>query len=732
YLESPGNSSNGIDDDEDGIVDEKRDDLIDNDGDWMSYNDFNSNGKWDAAENEPLNNDVGKDGVGPFDPQYNGPDEGEGDGKPTPGEPNFDATDKDESDQIGLTSLAIYRLGSYGTGGGWPKDDESMWQKMNYNSFDTTLQKANISMTFGSGPFPLHKEKRERFSMALLFGNNLEDLIFNKVTVQQIYNANYNFSKPPLKPSLTAVAGDKNVHLYWNSIAEESRDPFLGYENNDASQGFKKDFEGYMIYRSTEPEFNDIKIITDMNGEPKYWKPIARFDKIDGLKGPDPIGINGAHFNRGTDNGLAHSYVDTDVINGQKYYYAVVSYDMGDPGFGTAGLVPSECTKIISEDLSNNLKFVDINCAVVTPNAPVAGYVPPQISGDLARVKEGVGTGALRVSLLNSGAIQNNGVYRVNFLADGTPGKYKTSSLYVTRTLGSVTDTVIKSMPSTEFGPDKSSSPFDGLSISVFNDTTISVIDTSTGWLIGECNLEMYVRPDSTAGKSLTWPADYELRFYGERKATTPFNKIPVNFLVINTTSGDTVSAEIFDKDRNKLLSTGDEIVILEPVGKDYKYTWKINYHNPTRPNAIPTHPKDGDIFVIKTKKQFYKDDYFTFSTKSEYVDAGKAQSDLDRVSVVPNPYISAAKWERRNLNQTGRGERRIDFINLPAQCTIRIYEVSGSLVKTLEKNSAAENGSLSWNLVSEDGMNIAYGIYIFHVDAPGIGTKIGKFAIIK
>jgi hypothetical protein len=26
----------------------------------------------------------------------------------------------------------------------------------------------------------------------------------------------------------------------------------------------------------------------------------------------------------------------------------------------------------------------------------------------------------------------------------------------------------------------------------------------------------------------------------------------------------------------------------------------------------------------------------------------------------------------------------------------------------------------------------VASGMYIYHVDAPGIGTKIGKFAVIK
>ncbi len=106
-------------------------------------------------------------------------------------------------------------------------------------------------MVFASGPFPLKLASRERFSMALVFGEDLEDLIFNKETVQQIYNANYNFSKPPLKPTLTAVPGDKKVFLYWDDVAEESRDPFLGFEDDDPTQGYKKDFEGYLVYRST-------------------------------------------------------------------------------------------------------------------------------------------------------------------------------------------------------------------------------------------------------------------------------------------------------------------------------------------------------------------------------------------------------------------------------------------------------------------------------------------------
>ena len=60
YLESPGNAENGIDDDLDGMVDERRDDGIDNDGDWSPFLDLNGNGVWDADANELMK---GMDGV---------------------------------------------------------------------------------------------------------------------------------------------------------------------------------------------------------------------------------------------------------------------------------------------------------------------------------------------------------------------------------------------------------------------------------------------------------------------------------------------------------------------------------------------------------------------------------------------------------------------------------------------------------------------------------------------
>jgi len=112
-------------------------------------------------------------------------------------------------------------------------------------------------------------------------------------------------------------------------------------------------------------------------------------------------------------------------------------------------------------------------------------------------------------------------------------------------------------------------------------------------------------------------------------------------------------------------------------------------------------------------------------------LDPAKAKSDLSRILVVPNPYVGAASWEPQPTS-VGRGDRLIYFIHLPHECTIRIYTISGHLVQTLQHQSGIDDGQEAWNLVSRDGMNIAYGVYVYHVDAPGVGTYVSKFAVVK
>ena len=139
-----------------------------------------------------------------------------------------------------------------------------------------------------------------------------------------------------------------------------------------------------------------------------------------------------------------------------------------------------------------------------------------------------------------------------------------------------------------------------------------------------------------------------------------------------------------------------------------------------------------GDTAFIYTKKPFTSRDTYQFTVLSDSIDTRQAKSDMDRIRVVPNPYIVAATWEPTNPYNSGRGPQEIHFIHLPRQCTIRIYTVNGERVAQIEHNSANRDGTAVWNLLTLDNLAASYGIYIYHIEAPGLGEKIGKFAIIK
>jgi hypothetical protein len=104
------------------------------------------------------------------------------------------------------------------------------------------------------------------------------------------------------------------------------------------------------------------------------------------------------------------------------------------------------------------------------------------------------------------------------------------------------------------------------------------------------------------------------------------------------------------------------------------------------------------------------------------------ARNVMDDISVVPNPYKGSADWEE----WTGSGTRlgKIYFMNLPEKCTVRIYTIAGDLVRTMEHNDVTF-GALGWDLTGEAGVQVASGIYVYHVDAPDYGEKIGKFAVL-
>ena len=132
------------------------------------------------------------------------------------------------------------------------------------------------------------------------------------------------------------------------------------------------------------------------------------------------------------------------------------------------------------------------------------------------------------------------------------------------------------------------------------------------------------------------------------------------------------------------------------------------------------------------------------------------AKSDMDDIYVVPNPYVGHSAFDgKREDDDDYEKSRRLWFVNLPENCTIKIYSLAGDLVdkivhegnkgqdiislsKALNKNSEyvsdfSATGIEPWDLLSRNNQIIAPGVYLFSVkDKESGDIKVGKFVIVK
>ena len=169
-----------------------------------------------------------------------------------------------------------------------------------------------------------------------------------------------------------------------------------------------------------------------------------------------------------------------------------------------------------------------------------------------------------------------------------------------------------------------------------------------------------------------------------------------------------------------------EPIIFLETIDEELTATWEVRLED------VGESPGAGDAFYLITSKPFSANDVYRFRTRAAGTDATLAQQELSGIHVVPNPYVATASFEPRNpISRTERGERRLYFSGVPQQCTIRIYTLAGELVDTLYHDSTLDDGKVFWDMRTKDNMNLAYGLYLYHVESPE-GTFVGKFAVIK
>lgn len=740
----------------DPLIDERRDNDIDEDGDW-----------------DVTSDDLGQDGLGPDDDNYPGPDAGEGDGIPTQGEPNFGRTDPDESDQIGLTAFNFFNISASPD----MTNDSLLWSRMTPGRFDKIpRQPQDGDFIYASGYFPLVSKNIERFSTSILFGEDLKDIQNNQKIVQQIYNAGYKFPQPPRKPKIHITQNDGKVVIYWDGGPTERSKDFITK---------KRDFQGYKIYRATDAGFRDARSITNAFGVLSFDKPLAQYDIVDSIKGffyPSEsmlTQVGGTTYYLGDNTGIINKFVDSNVVAGVTYYYAVCAYDAGEEALE---IFPSENSKFIFREATGNIQ-TDDNTGYITPGRRPTGYESADLE-DFKISENYRGTGDVEIEIIDETEVRNNFSYELTFndtalqgfTTDYTIVDLQTPDTVYIPTINDVqivvpgdsiqlpsnTDTVIVNGRPVGVAGNYYTAGYDtlinkdttftgntkivhGYRMQIYNDWQIKE-DTSKSGFTGIISdpaprysfFPFFFKEKYPEYNGVDMPYDYVIEFFdhvvGSSVADTLFPPVSSNifparditFKIKNITTDQYIDCVYF---KSGTLTSVHSIYFKENVDGQYVRTWRVNitYLEPNKDL------ESQGTLSLSTTKPFSSVDKIVFTMKGASVDQTKADADLDKIKVVPNPYVVTHIGEAALLSSqtSGRGEREIRFTRVPPGTKISIFTVRGDLVKTLYQNDLFV-GDVYWNLRTDENLDAAYGVYIFAVETTTGAKKIGKFALLK
>jgi hypothetical protein len=761
----------------------------DEDGDWRDGNDTNDNGVYDSDESP--GDDVGTDGVGPGELNYFGPDANGTECNHLPdfieglgSEPNFAATDIGESDMLGLTMFKMYEFTLTGY---YFRSDRRFYDFLTTAGLNEYIGGVtNIAQTFASSPFRLFKGRTERISLANLYSyeelsglnsaNHSAPALFQKKKiVQAIYDADYRFLQPPLLPTLTATPGDGKVYLSWNDVADRlTRQPFLDGIN---------DFEGYKLYKATDKYFSDAEQLRDMYGNPAGKKAIFQCDLKNGLQGASENGvINGEPFYLGDDSGIKHHYIDNNVQNGRTYYYALVAYNYGVAKSGKDGIsiAPAENNTVVDLDENEEIRYLGRNVQVAVPRQEAAGYVPPQITFEqnthsniagnlvlpgiydfnkikadhLYKVKFKVGSlGYLRI--IPKTRHRSDGLFSPNsyFIYDLTEGN---QLVYSETTQNYLMDNLVDGYFNVDGG--LTSDVFDGLQLTIKPGLKLAEYDPlNSGWVKGNAPIEVTV--SKTESQYFTW--EYDIIFTDSDSAYKSQTNLAIgithvdgstignaaillgqkfNFYVVNKVFTDAnqnyekMDLVIYDQNMNKQFDPDSETVLVGPVVKDGRFMrWGGTIFGINFGQALAQMPRPDDLYRVKFRRPLSDRDSLLFRVHADGEVNTNLQMALKQIKVVPNPYVMTNMMEPALMNSYLNQRRQLLFTHIPAHCEIKIFTSSGVLVDDVMIENSADNGTIHWDMLTKEGLEIAAGIYFFHVKSVVTGNEfMGKFAVIK
>jgi len=585
--------------------------------------------------------------------------------------------------------------------------------------------------------------------------NSITVMKQNDDAAQKVFDANFNIPNPPPQPSVYVQARDGYINLIWGTEADGDLQ-----RNLDLGQEFH--FEGFNLYQGwsvagpwkkigtfdevNEYTYTDIDTVTGDTTIITSDLGIIYMDVFSAAAG----GMQRVIVQNGSNSGLVHNFViDTDallggpMVNFKEYFFAVTAYNF-EVNNAVPFLLGPNVMGWVSEALENATN--PISCI------PGSQGLQDEIE---AQHTAGAGDGSCTIHYIPECQEDVTGhTYQVNFEMDTV------ESVIMWKCTDVTANTVVIDSQTNQSG-DFAYPIFDGIMVRVVGPEEgikgIWETATAAGPLEEWDNVayswnstgDWYVSSDAGSDFSrmnyqgIIGVDNWELRFV-ELDSGSQYYFWDTETLVVDTITGDPIRCPfqawnmgpdddpaddkriqiaILDDEEPWGWSAGDRIYLserdyYEPLPDPMEYTWPDDFHI-GRIIFNVSIPAGGTVVLFETNKVHSEADVYRFTTENPWL---SLDWDLDDVKVVPNPYYGHSSYELDPY------QRRVKFINLPKEVKIRIFNLGGDHIRTLEKNDTTTE--LFWDLETKHGIPVASGIYIWYLDAPGIGTKEGKTAV--
>lgn len=640
-----------------------------------------------------------------------------------------------------------------------------------------------------SGPFEMALGDTQEVVSSFICGlgadnkSSIDVLKFNDIAVQNAYDNFFELASAPQSPNFTLTALDQTVLVNWG------HDPAtVSATEGQDQKGYK--FEGYNVYQlpsagATKDQGQLIATFDIVNEVTTILDRV--FDQSSGQILQKPVQL-------GTNSGIKRSLLLTkDVftggpfLNGTPYFFSVTAYNYNpDTEVPIHSLETSLSIKrVIPQTADPGVKYPyeTEEALEISHEGPSDGSVsvtvidPTKVTGNTYQVVfdtlkgetvwhlDNVTTGERMLE--NQTNQTGDEVYLIvdgiQVKVVGPPAGVK--AVQEMNQAGEIVDTAVDAYVRASLG------------------TTGYLVENRAGALPGE--------GDRTYDRFGYWGMDDVEINFGEESLTWDYSSEEVHF---DSTTGEAYIAPfsayryIFGGDKQRLFAgfwdTDGDGTYNMPLEDDGSYSWtgtnygapsyepiycwvgydaagnNINYdpannaqyiadnslltsanttwgggtgefHYPFITATLMTMYLDGATLPIGNKIMFITNkpntmaDVFTFNTSPVTYSAEQAKVDVEKINVFPNPYYGT------HQNELSLQGRFVTFNHLPTKATIKIFDLNGGYVETLEKDSDSQY--FEWNLQNHNGLPVASGIYIVHIDMPELGkTKILKLALIK